>query len=106
LEPRPKSVYRQLFLKGTRIRAEAVYAWTIDGDDSHEHMTPDQVATAFGLPVEAVREAIAYCQAGPSEIDEDHRREEILLEATGMNAFPYKWNDLLSPEEIARIRQS
>jgi hypothetical protein len=55
--------------------------------------------------VEAVREAIAYCEANPSEIEEDHRREEALMEATGMNDPDYKYGGkykLLSPQERVR----
>ncbi|HEV3259013.1 MAG TPA: DUF433 domain-containing protein [Gemmataceae bacterium] len=77
----PKSSYKQLFIKGTRIRAEAVYAWTVDGSET---LTPEQVAEDLGLPLEAVLEAIAYCRSNPPEIDEDHRREEARMVATGM----------------------
>ena len=39
LAPNPKSAYKQLFIKGTRIRAEVVYGMTVDGS---EPMTPEQ----------------------------------------------------------------
>ena len=41
-----------------------------------EPMTPEQVAAAFSLPLEAVQEAIAYCQSDPPEIRQDWEREE------------------------------
>lgn len=105
LEAHPKSFYRQLFLKGTRIRAEAIYAWTVDGPEDEEKMTPEEVASEFGLPLEAVKEAIAYCQSDPPEIAEDHRREEALMEATGMNDPNYTGSPkLLTAQEMARIR--
>src|ERR1051326_8242289 len=88
LEPRPKSFYRQLFIKGTRIRAEVIYGMTVDGS---EPMTPEEVAADFGLPLEVVREAIAYCTSNPPEILEDHEREERTMEATGMNDPDYKY---------------
>src|SRR5713226_6372612 len=101
LAPNPKSAYKQLFIKGTRIRAEVIYGMTVDGS---EPMTPEEVAADFGLPMEAVQEAIAYCQSNPPEIAEPHRGEEMVMEATGMNDPDYKFGGkykLLSPEERA-----
>jgi uncharacterized protein (DUF433 family) len=103
LAPNPKSSYKQLFIKGTRIRAEVVYGLTVDGS---EPMTPEQVAEDFGLPLAAVHEAIAYCASNPPEIQEDHRREERTMEATGMNDPDYKYGGKykrLSPQERARL---
>jgi uncharacterized protein (DUF433 family) len=101
LAPNPKSSYKQLFLKGTRIRAEAIYALTVDGS---EPMTPEQVAEDMGLPQEAVREAIAYCESDPAEIREDRRREEARMEATGMNDPNYAGKPrLLTAQEIAGL---
>jgi hypothetical protein len=80
-----------------------VYGMTVDGS---EPMTPEQVAADFHLPLEAVREAIAYCEANPPEIAEDHRQEEAVMEATGMNDPDYKFGGkykLLSPQERARL---
>ena len=34
-------------------------------------MTPEEIAREYDLPVEAVKEAIAYCQTDPPEIRED-----------------------------------
>jgi uncharacterized protein (DUF433 family) len=101
LAPSPDSSYKQLFMKGTRIRAESIYAWTVDGS---EPMTPEEVAEGYGLPIEAVREAIAYCESNPPELLEDRRRVEALREATGMNDPNYDGRPKpLSPEQIARI---
>lgn len=103
LAPNPNSAYRQLFLKGTRIRAEVIYGLTVDGS---EPMTPEAVAADYDLPIEAVQEAIAYCQSRPPEIDEDHRKEELVMEATGMNDPDYKFGGkykILSPEERSRL---
>src|SRR5437773_7314123 len=86
LAANPKSAYKQLFIKGTRIRAEVIYGMTVDGS---EPMTPDEVAADTGLPLEAVKEAIAYCKSNPSEIAQDHAAEEALREATGMNDAKY-----------------
>jgi hypothetical protein len=56
--------------------------------------------------LEVVREAIAYCESNPPEIADDHRREELLMEATGMNDPEYKYGGkyrMLSPQERARL---
>jgi uncharacterized protein (DUF433 family) len=102
LAPNPKSAYRQLFVKGTRIRARVLYGWYA----CEEPMAPEEIAVEFNLPVEAVREAIAYCESNPPELAEDYAREEALSEAAGMNEPEYKLHPtpkLLGPLEIARI---
>ena len=101
LEGNPKSHYRQLFLKGTRIRAEVVYGCTVDGDQPE---TPEAVAAGYQLPLDAVLEAIAYCQSNPAEIEEDHRREELRMQATGMAEGQYSGTPrVLSASEIAHL---
>src|SRR5438270_682476 len=105
LAPNPKSSYKQLFIKGTRIRAETIPDAIYDTDVPQ---TPEQVAADYGLPVEAVREAIAYCAGGPPEIARDRAAEEAIMEATGMNDPEYKYGGkykLLSAEEARRLRQ-
>jgi uncharacterized protein (DUF433 family) len=59
LAPNPKSAPKQLFVKRTRIRARVLYGWYA----CEELMTPEEIACEFGLPVEVVREAIAYCES-------------------------------------------
>src|SRR5260370_20807786 len=81
LTPNPKSAYKQLFVKGTRIRAEVLYGMLVDGDPP-DPTTPEQIAADMNLPVEAVREAIAYCEADPQEGREDHAGEGARLERT------------------------
>ena len=49
-------------------------------------MTPEEIAVDYDLPLESVREAIAYCESNPPELKEDYAREEAVMEATGMNA--------------------
>jgi uncharacterized protein (DUF433 family) len=72
LAPNPKSAYKQLFIKGSRIRARVVYGMFMSDE---EPMTPEQIAADFNLPLEAVQEAIAYCQSDPPEIKKDFERE-------------------------------
>ncbi|HEV3259136.1 MAG TPA: hypothetical protein VG013_19845 [Gemmataceae bacterium] len=106
LEARPKSFYRQLFLRGTHTTARSLYGWYMSEE---EPMTPEQLAAEFSLPVEAVLEAIAYCQANPPEIQQDARREEALMDATGMTDPGYKFRPtpkVISTEERARILNS
>jgi uncharacterized protein (DUF433 family) len=103
LAPNPKSDYRQLFIKGRRIRARTLYGLYMSAE---EPMTPAQIAQEYDLPLEAVQEAIAYCQTDPPEIKEDFEREERIMEATGMNDPDYKYGGkyrVLSPQERARL---
>ena len=103
LERDPLSVYKQLSVKGRRIKARTLYGAFISEE---QPMTPAEIAADRDLPVEAVLEAIAYCQSNPPEIEEDLRREEALAEATGMNDPNYKLHPspkLLSAQELARI---
>ena len=72
-------------------------------------MTPDEIATEFNLPLEAVKEAIAYCQSNPPEIAEDFQREQRLMEASGITEPDYKYGGkfkVVPPETVARILNS
>ena len=104
LTPNPKSAYKQLFIKGTRIRARVLYGWYAAAEDP---LTVDEIAAEFNLPIEAVNEAIAYCESNPPELSSDYAAEEALMEATGMNQPNYKLHPspkLLSAEEMAKLR--
>jgi uncharacterized protein (DUF433 family) len=106
LAPNPKSAYKHLFIKGTRIRARVLYGLYMSAE---EPMTPEEIAADYNLPAQAIQEAIAYCQTKPAEIDEDFQREERLMEATGMNDPDYKYGGkyrMLSPQEHARLLRS
>jgi uncharacterized protein (DUF433 family) len=96
LAPNPRSCYKQLFVKGTRIRARVLYGLFLSAD---EPMSREEIAADFGLPVAAVEEAIAYCQGDPPEITEDFEREERLIAASGSGL-------VAPPEEVARILKS
>jgi uncharacterized protein (DUF433 family) len=104
LERRPRSAYRQLFIKGTRIRAELIYRAHINAE---EPMTPEEVAVDYGLPLPAVAEAIDYCKSNPPEIDGDIAREEAIMAASGQLDPDYKYHPqpkVLTPQEWARLR--
>jgi uncharacterized protein (DUF433 family) len=83
LEAHPGSSYKQLFIKGTRLRAEIIAGEMEDGEPD-DPVTPEKIAAYRNLPVEAVREAIAYCESNPPEIEEDHRREHEFFQAMGV----------------------
>ena len=102
----PKSCYKQLFVKGTRIRARVLYGLFKSAEDP---MTPEQIAADYSLPLEAVNEAIAYCQSDPPEIAEDLEREERLMQASGITEPDYRQGGrfrIVAPAEVARILKS
>jgi uncharacterized protein (DUF433 family) len=106
LTPNPRSCYKQLFVKGTRIRARVLYGMFMS---AQAPMTPEEIAAEFGLPLAAVKEAIAYCQSNPPEIAEDFGREERLMKASGMSEPDYPSGGkfkVVPPEEVARILKS
>jgi uncharacterized protein (DUF433 family) len=105
LAPNPKSSYKQLFVKGTRIPARALYGWFA----CDEPLTAEAIAADYGLPLEAVREAIVYCQSNPPELLQDYARAEALAEAVGSDDPNHKHAGqpkLLSPQERHRLTGS
>src|SRR5262245_32419922 len=84
LQPKQNSNYRQLFVLG-RIRAEVLYRETI----GREPLTAEEVAREYGLPVEAVQEAIDYCTRHQALLDEERAREEAWIRASGHDRWPY-----------------
>jgi len=78
---KPKSVYKQLFVKDRWIAARTLYGQTL----GEEARTPDEVAADYDLPLEVVLEAIVYCESKPPEIREDWEREEASIQMTGMD---------------------
>jgi uncharacterized protein (DUF433 family) len=102
LARKPKSHYKQLFIKDRWISARTIYGMYVNGSSPR---TPEEIAEDYGnLPLEAVLEAIAYCQSDPPEIAMDYAAEEALMEVTGMNDPQYNGQPrLLSPQERARL---
>lgn len=76
LEPRPKSNYRQLWVKGRRIRAEVLYRQTLNEDQK----SPQMVADDFDLPLEVVLECIDYCENNKDVLDADYASEEAKVQ--------------------------
>src|SRR5205809_5843896 len=103
LTRKPKSVYKQLFIKDRWIAARTLYGKYVSEESPR---TPEEIAADYDLPLEAVLEAIAYCESNPPEIAEDYAREEARMEATGMNDPKYDGNPkLLTAQERARLRR-
>jgi uncharacterized protein (DUF433 family) len=105
LERDPKSSYRQLSIRGRRIKARTLYGQFMSAE---EPRTIEQIADDYHLPIDAVKEAIAYCQNDPPELKQDYRYDELIMDAAGMNDPSYKYNPRpkpISPEERARIRR-
>ncbi len=84
LKSKPGSSYRQLFVNG-RIRAEILYRETI----GLEPLTPEEVAGEYGLPVEAVLEAIDYCRHNQELLDQERARESARIKSAGRDKWPY-----------------
>jgi len=105
LARKPKSVYKQLFIKDRWVAARTLYGMYVSEEAPR---TPEEIAADYNLPLEAVLEAIAYCESNPPEILQDWAREEAVLEATGMND-PNYWKTgkrrILTPEEMARLNR-
>lgn len=100
---KPKSVYKQLFIKERWISARTLYGMYAREESP---MTPKEIAEDYDLPLEAVMEAIGYCESNPPELAEDYAREEAVMEATGMNHPSYDGQPkVLSPQEMSRLRR-
>jgi uncharacterized protein (DUF433 family) len=81
LEHRPGSNYREMFLKGRRIRASVVDGW-IQGPDP---MTPDEFARDFHVSLEAVQEALDYVARNRDLISQERAREAADIRARGLD---------------------
>src|ERR1035438_9686201 len=81
LTRKPKSAYKQLFVKDRWVAARTLYGQTL----GEEARTPEQVAADYALPLDVVFEAIAYCESNPSELREDWEREQALIQLAGMD---------------------
>jgi hypothetical protein len=75
-------------------------------DGSEPGMTPELIAADYVLPVEAVYEAIRYCESNPPEIQADWQADEELAAATVSNDRLQGAPRMLSLREIAQLRRS
>jgi uncharacterized protein (DUF433 family) len=69
LAERSGSGYRELFVCGTNLRAQSLVS-----DLENEGLSPEAVAVAYHIPLEAVKEAVEYVHA-----NEDHLAKERSL---------------------------
>ena len=69
--------------------ARTIYGQHVNREDPR---SVEQLAKDFNLPLEAVREAIAYCQSNPPEIEDDFRMDEALAQAAGMDDPNYRFH--------------
>jgi hypothetical protein len=85
LEQRPGSNYRQLFLRGRNLLAEVLYRATI----GPEPRIPDEVAQDYGVPREAVEEAVDYCLHHADVLQQE--RQDVLTDIgkRGLDKPPY-----------------
>lgn len=81
LEPRPNSNYRQLFLKGRRIRAAVVHE-AVHGPDPY---TPEEFARDYDVPLEAVHEALDYVARNLPLIEAERDREAADVRGRGLD---------------------
>ena len=81
LELRPGSNYRQLFLKGRRIRAAVVFE-AVFGPDSY---SPEEFAREYGVPLEAVLEALEYVANNLPLIESERASETADVQARGLD---------------------
>jgi len=79
LGPRLGSNYRQWFVKDRGVRAETLYLQTV-GDGAR---TPEAVAADFNVPLDAVLEAIHYCEANQPLLQLEWEEEETDIAAKG-----------------------
>ena len=70
LSQRSDSSYRELFITGTKIRAQSIVS-----EMENECLTPAAVAADYHVPVEAVVEAIEYVHANEAYLASERRRE-------------------------------
>src|SRR5437879_13304094 len=106
LARKPKSVYKQLFIKDRWISARTLYGMYVNEEMP---MKPEEIAADYSLPLEAVLEAIAYCESNPPELAQDWAREQAIMEASGENDPEYKHHPqpkFLPAREMARLRRS
>jgi hypothetical protein len=96
LRRKPGSNYRHLFIFDAN---RYVSALTVYGDHANDDCprSVEEIAEDRDLPVDAVREAIAYCESNPPEIREDWEMEEASMQRLGMNDPKYRGQPKRTP---------
>jgi hypothetical protein len=83
LEQRPHPWRQQLYLKGRKLKAFTLWMNMIVNE-----MTPTEVADNWELPIEAVHEAIGYCQTHQELLTKEAEQERRYLEEKGIPLEP------------------
>jgi len=78
LEPRPHPWRQILWIKGRNM-----HVWHLVATILREGETPEETAKNFGLPVEAVREALNYYQRNKALVDAETEEEGKRVQAKG-----------------------
>ena len=92
LEPWPGSPYRQLFVRGRKLRAEILYRATI----GPEPRTLEEVAHDYNVPVEAVEEAIHYCRHHEEVLHQEREAVRVDIRARGLDKPPFVLTNVAS----------
>jgi uncharacterized protein (DUF433 family) len=71
LAPYPQSWRKQLYIKGRKLPASIVW-----GDMIVNEMTPEESAEDWDLPLEAVQEAIRYCETHRELLNTEAKEEK------------------------------
>ena len=79
LEPRPHPWRKILWIKGRNM-----HVWQLVATMLREGETPEETAKHFGLPVEAVLEALDYYRRNKTLVDAETEAEGQRLQAKGL----------------------
>ena len=99
LKPKRGSLYSQLFYG--RIRAEVSDRETV----GPEPLLPEQVANEYGVPVDAVLEAIDYCVRNKDLLDSERAKEDADIKANGLDKWPYAPKSSVAENESLHRRR-
>lgn len=83
LEKRPHPWREQLYFKGRKLKAFGVWMDMIVNQE-----TPEEAAFNWDLPLEAVLEAIEYCETHRELLKREAEEERRRLEEKGINFEP------------------
>jgi hypothetical protein len=83
LEQRPHPWRQQLYLKGRKLKAFTLWMNMIVNET-----TPTEVADNWELPIDAVHEAIEYCQTHQELLTQEAEQERRYLEEKGIRLEP------------------
>lgn len=83
LEPRPDSWRQQLYFKGRKLTAFGLWS-----DMMVNSETPEEAADNWELPLDAVLEAIKYCETHQELLRKEASEERRYLEERGISLEP------------------